>query len=49
VAIVEPLLFLLRRLIYALVIVFLDQVMYIGVFVVLLCTLFTLCFALAEL
>ena len=48
VAIIHPLMFLLRRIIYALVIVFMDEVMYYGVFVVMLSCLTMLAFALTE-
>ena len=48
VAIIHPLMFLLRRIIYALVIVFLDEVMYYGVFIVMLSCLAMLAFACTE-
>ena len=48
VAIIHPLMFLLRRIIYALVIVFMDEVMYYGVFVVMLSCLTMLAFACTE-
>ena len=40
--------FLLRRILYALVIVFMDEVMYYGVFIVMLSCLFMLAFAFTE-
>lgn len=48
VAVVHPLMFLMRRVIYALVIVFLDNVMWWGVFLVMLSCLVMLSYACTE-
>ena len=48
VAVIHPLMFLMRRIIYALVIVFMDDVMYYGVFIVMMSCLAMLAFALTE-
>lgn len=48
VAVIHPLMFMLRRIIYALVIVFMDKVMYYGVFIVMLSCLAMLAFACTE-
>ena len=48
VAIVHPLMFLLRRIIYALVIVFMDEIMYYCVFIVMLSCLTMLTYACTE-
>lgn len=48
VAVMHPLMFLLRRVIYALVIVFMDEIMVWGVFIVMACCLCMLAYALTE-
>ena len=48
VAVTHPLMFMLRRIIYALVIVFMDEVMYYGVFIVMMSCLAMLAFACTE-
>lgn len=45
---IHPLMFLLRRFIYAFVIVFMDEIMHWGVVIVMTCTLMMLAYALSE-
>ena len=44
----HPLMFIMRRVIYALVIVFMDKVMIWGVIIVMICCLIMLAYALSE-